>query len=323
MPKSVLHLRIDSPGYNSDSIERAFREVGFEYHSLIWQNYRYDNGVELLREKVIAMASEIKPTIIFAHIQNNEAFDLTTWEELAKHGFVINYTLDARLATEMEWMYDIAPHIGFTFFACQEDVWNCNLRGVTNIGHSHSSCDMELFKPKIPKPTNYAFDIVFCGNKYTKTNLNFPLAEERQEMIALLQEKYGSKFAAFGLGQKNGMIRPEVEANVYNYSKIAISQNNFMLHDYTSDRLFRIMASGTMCLTKFFPGIHKIFEKEIHLDYWNNFDDLTKMIDYYLSDDKERESVAAMGCQLVRENHRWQDRIADMEKIIAPILKSY
>ena len=61
------------------------------------------------------------------------------------------------------------------------------------------------------------------------TNLNFPLAHQRQRMIEKLEQRYGQNFMVYGHGQKGGLIKPDVESSVYNFSKIAINQNNFSL----------------------------------------------------------------------------------------------
>lgn len=311
----VLHFRIDSPpGYNSIAIEKAFIGLGFEYRGINWQPYRFEYGVEKLRSDFVEFAKQEKPDIIFAHIQNPEVFDIDTWKELSLHGFLINYTFDVRFAENMNWMYEVAPNIGHTFFACMEDVANCKVRGIENVSHIHSSCDMDLFKPSQRRGL-YAMDISFCGNRYDNTNLNFPAAKERQQMIEILERCYGgNRFIPYGIGQRGGLIPPESEVNVYNYSKIAINQNNFYLHGYTSDRIWRIMASGTFCLSAYFPGIEKIFQRGVHLDWFENFDEMKQKIDYYLGDDKERLAIAEVGSNFVRENHTWQNRISEMIK---------
>jgi spore maturation protein CgeB len=313
--KSVLHFRLDSAGYNSDGIMKGFIENGYQYHGLNWQAERYNNSIEYVRKKAIEMAAEIKPAIIFCHLQNSEIFDAETWKKLSNHGLVVNYSFDVRQPEKMQWMYDAAPLIGYTFFGCAEDVMHCLKNGIENVGHLHSSCDMDLYKPN-NKHGKFAFDVVFCGNRYDNTNLEFPLATERQQMIECLKNHYKDKFMSYGLGQQGGLLRPEVEAVVYNHSKIAICQNNFDLIGYTSDRIWRVMASGTMCLTKYFDGIETIFQKEVHCDWFKDFDEMILLADYYLSNEEERKSVAEAGMKLVREQHRWKDRIMQIEKII-------
>lgn len=310
MNNRLLHIRIDSPGYSSNAIEKAFKELGFEYYSINWQNLRFVSGVESLRKTVLDLAKQIDPAVIFCHIQNADAFDLQTWKDLSQISHVINYTFDVRYASEINWMYEAAPHIYHTFFACSEDVRNCKVIGIDNVSQLHSSCDMDLYK-HLGKDI-YAFDVVFCGNRYDNTNLNFPLSEERQQMVNFLTENYPSTFMAYGLGQKGGLIPGATEVNVYNFSRIAINQNNFHLHDYTSDRIWRIMSSGCFCLTKYFPGIENIFQKEVHLDWWNNFDELKLLIDFYLENQTERKNIAKAGMEYVRENHTWTKRFSKL-----------
>jgi len=323
MKPSVLHIRIDSaPGYNSDAIEKAWKEHGYDYFGFKWQEYRFNHGIDALRKQVVKLAEEIKPTLIFAHIQNGEVLDLEIWRALSNISYTINYTFDVRDEGRMNWMYDIAPIIGHTFFADLTHVYECNhILNIFNVSHCHSSCDMELFKNN--SRGLYAFDIVFCGNNYVGTNLNFPLAKERQQMIDFLFENYGGSFMAYGLGQKGGLIPPEAEANVYNLSKIAISQNNFDLPGYTSDRLWRIMSCGTFCLAKHYDGVDEDFGDS--LVTWKTLDDLKSKIDRYLiNSGHERDLMAQRGSEYVRNNHRWTDRIKQIiDTVYGSIEKSY
>lgn len=305
--KSVLHLAIHSAGYDSTAIGKAWTELGYGHTQLNWQECRFNHGIEETRKIILREAAKLRPTIIFAHIQNQELFDEATWKELSDLSFVINFTFDVRQPEEMQWMYDAAKIVGYTFFACQEDVL---ISGVPNAALMQSSCDMEVFKPNEKNLT--ALDICFVGNKFAGTNLNFPFAEEREAMVEFLQKNYPINLGIYGLGRSNGPIVAGVEANVYNFSKVAISHNNFFREGYCSDRMWRIMATGCFCLTKYFPGLEKIFKKEEHLDWWEDFDELKALLDYYLSHDEERKSIAAAGCAKVRAEHRWQDRIARM-----------
>lgn len=308
----IFHIRIDGPSYNSNAISKAFMDLGHQYVGYDWQRHRFEYGLDQLRVDLAKIASELRPDYIFAHIQNSEILELYDWKKLNKCGKVINFTFDVRKPNEMSWMYEVAPFIHHTVFGSVNDVAYCNASGTTNVSHSHSSCDMEIFKPL--GKNSYAFDVVFCGNRYDNTNLDFPLAEERELMVQLLENEYGSRFMTYGLGRRGGLIRPDVESNVYNFSKIAINQNNFSLRGYTSDRLWRIMASGTFCLTKYFPGIEDLFEDGVHLAWWNSFEELKDKADFYLKDDEERKAIARVGCAYVRENHTWKDRI---EKIFS------
>lgn len=312
--KSVYHLRIDGPGYDSSAIEKAWRDLGYRYESINWQHYRFNHGCEGLRAHVLEEAKRLKPDLIFCHIQTQEPLDLFTFRDLQAIGNVINYTFDARNEDKMQWMYEIAPYISLTVFASMDDVDCCKSKNINNVVHSHSSCDMDFYFP--PKTRFFAKDIVFIGNNYVGTNLNFPLAQERQDMIARLHETYGEKFTCYGLGQKDQMIYPPVESDVYRHTAIAIAHNNLSLPGYTSDRLWRIMASGAFCLTKYYPGIQNDFVRGHHLDWFSDLDEMIEKIDYYLAHKTERLEISERGCIFVRAHHRWEDRL---RKIIAAV----
>lgn len=312
--KKVFFVGIKAPGVDPKSMIKGFEENDYEVIFYDWQHKRFDNDVDFIRNDIVEKASEIKPDLIFLQIQNSEALRVEDYKKLQEKAFTVQYTFDVREKCEMQWMYHVAEVIGFTFFGCMEDVWACNAIGIKNVGHSHSSCDMELYKPNVK--AQKIFDIVFCGNNYANTNLKFPLASERQAMIYFLKDKYGDqKFKSFGLGQDGGLIRPEVEATVYTHCKLAINQNNFILNEYTSDRLFRIMATGTLCLTRYFPNIEKFFTKGKHLDWFHTFEELTDLIDFYLFNPDWAAKVASAGTELVRTEHSWAKRIGGMKKI--------
>lgn len=311
----LLFAAIYAPSFNSDFMVKGFEECGFEVIKFDWQSERFNHGTEAMRTKLINLAIEHRPSQIFLHIQNKDALDIETVKTLESISPIVNFTFDVRSKQKTEWMYEMAKHVTLTAFACEEDRKECASRGIENVMHLHSSCNMDLYAPRVltyPIP----MDIVFVGNRYDTSNLEFPLAEERQEMIRFLQQTYTSRFRAFGLGQQGGMVMPAIEATIYNASKIAISHNNFERDGYTSDRTWRIIATGSLALLRWFPGIEEIFQKEVHCDWWKTFDELKNLIDYYLSDEKERKAVAEIGMNFVRENHTWKDRVCKIQEAL-------
>lgn len=312
--QKVLFAKIEAPSYCSDGIVRAWEENGFEVINFNWQHERFNFGTEGMRNNLLKLARDTKPDLVFLHVQNPEALDLKTIVELQSIAKTVQYTFDVRSRAKTEWMYDYAKYVHYSFFACFEDVKECVSDGVLNVGLLPSSADFELYK-KYPIEKS-APDIVFIGNNYINSSLEFDLAQERQEMIAFLKENYGDNFKAYGLGQEGGLVNPQQEAMIYNKCKVAISQNNFDRAGYTSDRLFRAMGCGSLVLTKYFTGIEKMFKKELYLDWWKTFDELKNLIDFYLSDESERKATAATGMLYVNENHTWSNRIKEIMKIL-------
>lgn len=318
MVKSVLHIRLDAPSYSSNGIMDGFKQNGFEYNCLSWQNFRFENGIDMLRSKVLELAHEHKPTIIFLHIQNSEILDLQLVKQLQEISCVINYTFDVRSKENTQWIYDLAPFIGLTLFACKEDVDYCKSIGTHNVSLLQSSIDTFVYK----HGTNdsfplYSSKISFIGNNYVDTNLNFPLAKERLDMVNFLKAEYPNDFKEYGMNWKySEIVNVHKEISIYNSSLIAISQNNYDRELYTSDRIWRIMSCGTFCLAKYFKGIEKIFKRGVHLDWFNNLEELKDKIDYYLHNESLRKQMAQEGMNFVRRNHNWSCRIKEIEKAV-------
>lgn len=311
----LLFAKIEAPTYSSDAMIQAFGKVGYNVIQFDWQRVRFTEGLHGMRDRLLIKAQMEEPEVIFLHLQNEAAADTDFIFELRKYGFIVNYTFDVRSKKETQWMYDLAPHIGLTLFACMEDVNECRESGINNVALMQSSCNMDWYR-KLPVQKSENKLISFIGNNNVGTNLNFELAKERQSMIKFLSQNYPISFTAYGLGQDGKMVNPQEEINIYNYSAIAISQNNFDRELYTSDRLWRIMACGCFCLTKYFKGIETIFERGVHLDWWADLHELKEKIDYYLENDEERNKIAETGATAVRSRYTWVNRFEQMNKLI-------
>lgn len=315
--KSVLFCKIEAPTYSSAGMVKGFKEAGFdEVFEFDWQRFRFSVGLEGMRSRLLGMAQMNKPDLIFLHLQINSAIDIETAQALQAIAPVVNFTEDVREDTG--WYEDVAPYIALTVFTNKEDVEKLKAKGIDNVVYMPTSYNDIWYSKYAAKPEKKYGDIVFLGQNYVGTNLDFPLAQERQEMIQFLKGEYGDLFQAYGMGQENPMLNPMEAVHAYNGCKIAIGQNNFLRTGYSSDRLFNTMGCGAFMITSHFPDIETLFEKEKHLEWFTNFDELKNLIDYYLDDETEREIIAEEGHQFILENHRWKNRFELIVKTLNP-----
>ena len=70
---------------------------------------------------------------------------------------------------------------------------------------------------------------------------------------------------------------------------------NFCTSDGPSNRIYKVMASKGFLLTDDWIGREKHFEDGKHLVIFKNMEDLNDKIKYYLSNDEERNRIAASG----------------------------
>lgn len=82
-----------------------------------------------------------------------------------------------------------------------------------------------------------------------------------------------------------------------------------------SARLYRTLAAGGFYLTSHTKDIEKMFTPGVHLDVYEDEEDLIKKILFYLDNDELREKIAKAG-QLEVQKHTFKDRLEKMFEII-------
>ena len=70
---------------------------------------------------------------------------------------------------------------------------------------------------------------------------------------------------------------------------------------YHSDRLTHYLACGTCVLAKKVPGSESMFKDGVHLRYFDDWKQLNELIKYYLSNERQRKTIADSGMARVHE----------------------
>lgn len=312
--KSVLHIGVQSPYYSSSGIAKGFHESGFEDYSFInFQSIRVNYGVEYLRKQMIDVAIENKPDLIFCHIQVKDVLDIETAKALSDIGFVLNFTEDCR--NDVSWYEEISPHIGLTVFTNYEDVETLKSKGLRSEYLQTSYNDL-IYHPLKQKPTADYGEIIFIGNNQSKSNLNFPFAEERVEMVNCMKKEFGERFKVWGNNWGNSRVLTPNESNIaYNSCRIAITQNQYHRKGYTSDRTFNAFGSGAIVIQQHYDGYYQDFKTTpFLLSAWQSFDDLKILCKHKFSPrniEQSKENIPYM-----KERHTWKNRIEKLKEYI-------
>lgn len=307
--KKVLHIRLDAPQYSSDGMEQGFKDAGFEYDSLYWQQIKFNEGVESLRARMITRASKTLPDIIFMHVQSEGVLDEATIQELNKYSFTILFTEDVRGTI---WQEPLLSQLGLMIFTNQDDVDILKDKGFTNVAYLPTSYNHLIYKSGVPSGKDYG-DIIFIGNNYVGTNLNFPMTQHRADMVLFLEETFGDRFKAYGRGFKNQMLNPEQEIDAYRSCKVAITHNNYFRSGYCSDRSYRSVGCGAFTLHNYYPNIENNF---IHINVWRTFDQLKKLCVSALNNDYLRKKIAKEEHENCLKNNTWASRFKTMKTLI-------
>lgn len=313
---SVLHVSLEAPGiYSSKGLTNAFIQHFGEVSVFDWQRIKFDENVIGMWERLIAKTYMEEPDSIFLHIQSAGNLDHDVLRELNAKSFTILYSFDVR--TDIGWIKDLAPHLGLVIVPDYDTADELKKDGFNNVEVLHSSADYDLYRPVPIQHTEGFSEIVFIGNNYVNTSLDFPLAQQRVEMVEFLQKEYGNRFGVFGnnWGGHSKIINTHDEINVYSAAKIAVTQNQFNRRGYSSDRIWRSMGCGCPTISQYYNGINLDFNPHV-IKTWLNFDMLRTEIEKLLNSDKERRIMGEAGREHVLANHSWSNRVVKIKEFI-------
>lgn len=303
--KKALLIKLESPFYSSIAIERAFKEH-FEVRSIDWQAIRFNNGsngLKVIWDTILNECNNFKPDIIFVHLQVDYILNTNQFIELGKRAFVINYTEDVR--EDIKWIEDAAPYIGLTVFTNMDDVAKLKDKGIDNVAYMPVSYNDVWYRP-VPKTDKYYGDIVFIGNNTVNTNLNFPYAQERMDMVKFMKEKFGDKFRSFGMGMEYSMLPPAEVIQAYSNCRIVITQNQFKKRGYMSDRGMNSLACGAVTIHQYFEHIDEVFDESPYRALWEDFRQLELLCEHYIN--KDNSDLKEKISYYTKENHSWSER---------------
>lgn len=277
-------------------------------------DYRFVSSSDLaLNDKSVALSDSFGPDMVFIHIQASGVISEDTVKHLKVNGaWVCNWTGDIRVPTP-KWYYDIGKHIDLTLFTNEEDAVILRDLGVP-AGFMQIGIDPDIYTPE--GPVRKVCDIAFMANNY---NGDFPLSDYRRDTADLLRKRYRGRFGLFGSGWSklsNGNLYSSQtdEAAVYRGSKMAINISHFDSERYSSDRIFRILGSGTLCLCKEFPGWYRDFKDQVNIVMWRDHDHLISLIEYYSKNEKDRSRIAHNGYRLAHDKYLFAHTVEHMLK---------
>jgi glycosyltransferase involved in cell wall biosynthesis len=309
----VLHIGFAQPG-----LEKAFQDSFAKHRFVCWTDYQ--KNLEVLRTKILHEFSRRPFDLVFLQIQTAGVIPAELIEKMRAirpDCKFVNWTGDVRDPLP-EWYIELGRVMDLTLFSNMTDVKKARAKGI-KADYLQIGFDTQLFSPQPPIKGRVGWPpIVFMGNNYGDM---FPLSKFRQEMVKHLKTRYNNDVGIYGgnwgtLATANLMGHEKKEADCYRACKIAINLSHFDYERYSSDRIFRIMASGAFCLAKHYPGIELEFTPGMNLDTWSTISELDEKIKYYINSDEERNKIAAAGCQHVYANHTWENRVQELKDLL-------
>jgi hypothetical protein len=168
----------------------------------------------------------------------------------------------------------------------------------------------------------YKYDVIFVGSKGYHPEWPY-----RPKLVNWLAETYGEKFAHFG-GDGKGTIRGESLNDLYASAKIVVGDTlclNFNYPFYFSDRLFETIGRGGFMIFPYIEGVCDMFNSYTHLPNtpkpegvelitypFDDFEQLKRLIDTFLTNPSIRERIRKSGFERVKREHTYTKRLSDI-----------
>lgn len=299
-----LHIGLCATGLtNPNGLQKAMIRQTSEYREI-------NCGRADLNEEIARVLSEWTPDLCFIQIQRPGILSEESARLLKSKCFTVNWTGDIRIPTP-GWYFDIGKLIDLTLFTNMNDVDNLLVKSVKS-DYLDIGFDPEIYTPIGEKQAGIP-EIVFFANNYHD---KFSMSKYRRDLVEFMRREFGTRFGVYGSGWVNGngsfMGNQLGEAAAYRAAKIAINCSNIEARNYSSDRILRIMGSGTMCLSKSYPDINQDYKDYEHLVVWHSFEDLKTTCNHFLKEDSVRERIARAGYLFVHKTKSFDCMIASL-----------
>jgi hypothetical protein len=148
-----------------------------------------------------------------------------------------------------------------------------------------------------------AIDVVFIGSES-------PVYPERTKTMLQLEQDYNFKW----FGRKDtDELRGIALNRLFARSKIVVG-DSFYSPNYWSNRVVETLGRGGFLIHREVEGIKE--EYPYLVTYDGTYEDLKKMIDYYLSHEDERREIVQKNFEWVRDNYTMDKKCEELLKIL-------
>lgn len=254
---------------------------------------------------------------VHTHGWNTPGIDLVLARLRDEHIPTVTYHLDLWMGLQRERDIRSGPYWDIEHFFTVDKLMADWLTANTPVkGHFLPAgvYDKECYISTEPSP--HANDVIFVGARRYHPEWLW-----RPQLIDWLRETYGGRFTHIGGDGDTGTLRGDDLNRAYANSKVAVGDTlclGFTYPYYTSDRLFEAPGRGGFQLFPHIVGIEDWFTdgENIRFFDYGDFDKLKALIDYYLANDEERETLRRAGHEHVKTHHTYKQRWLDIIKTV-------
>lgn len=316
--------------YINIGILDAMREAGYNVQVLPLGEFDKNTQLVVLEN----MLNTFRPDYVFTPGWSVGIFDVEQFLRLIKKYNIFHVYWATEDPLHIENVSKVfVPHSNFVFTTAVECVDIYKQMGIP-ASPLLFGCNPKIFHKREVDP-KYKHDIVLVANNYFwfSEDKNFRMKAIKDVVAPLTEGGYDIKIwgdswtkpeYGFHVNPQYaaGYLFDYVEtAKIYSSAKIVLgiqSVNNSITQ--TSVRTFEIMGSGAFYLTCYTPSHESLFKNHEHLVWSKSSEETIALVDYYLSHDEERETIARNGQVEVYKKHTYDYRMRELEQALQPYI---
>lgn len=287
------------------ALKRIASEVVF-FESFSRRPYR--NFADLNR-KLLQTVEDVQPDLIFCVLMGYEIW-LETLDLIRKHSraILLNWS------TDDSWKFEqfsrlVASRFDIYVTTNPEAVTKARQAGMDNFVLSQWAADAGKLAKPLPA-AQCCYQVSFIGSHYGN----------RPKWIAGLKRR-GIEVSCFGHGWPAGpvaaeaipqIIRQSVLSLNFGDSGIVVQGLRLTKSRQIKARIFEVPGAGGCLLTEPAANLENFFIPGKEILVFENLDDLTRQIGYYLDHPVERDAIAAAGYLRTHQQHTYDRRFAEL-----------
>lgn len=313
----LLHIALRTPFEGQPSLAAALRSLACEYADVEWMTAE-TRGT--LVHDVLAAARALKPTLVFMQLQRRTPITPAIVESLrviSPDAVIVNWDGDQHhepASAERAWFVELGKVCDASLVVNTRHPAEYAAMGVRHPGYLQIGVD-DRYRPTAP--AKGVPRVVLLAS-------NYATHRSRVELVRSLTETLGPReFGVYGGGWNGApaarpMLHQDEEPPVYAGTRAAISMSiRADLPRYTSDRLFRALASGALVFVERFPECETLGLRDgENCRLWSDWDELKALVTAPTAPEEQELALRMNAAQLTRRYHTWHARMGELLAIV-------
>lgn len=308
----VLHVALRSAFEPNRNIADSLRHISTDYREVDWQCTGAATAAEAIR-----VASEIRPTLVFMQLQTGGVLqpeDIVQLRQVCDPSVVIcNWDGDQHFdppSPNRQWFADLGRVCDASLIPNTAHPAVYASLGVQHPGYLQIGIDPYIYHQT--DPALNVLPVVCLASCY-----GVALHQRRTSMLAAIKTAFPGAVGVYGGGwgaDAYPMLHQTQESAVYAAARAALSisiRND--LPRYSSDRLFRMLASGAVCLVEAFPDMEGVgLIGGVNCLVWYDLTQLEGVIRDVLATPAEHFVPMRQAAAALSRDHTWVARFHEL-----------